>query len=405
MPLLAPASVASRAAIPTGGPPAGQLDALTSLRGLAALIVVLYHFTGGFLPHLALSPVTQFVQKGYLWVDLFFLLSGFIMMHVYGRSFGEGLDWVRTRAFLFARFARIYPLHLVILMGFVGLELVKMGLQAVGVGVGVFQPFTGERTVAWLFAHLGMVHAVLPADSLTWNGPAWSIGAEWVAYVAFPLAALAMAGVRGAAHWVLAAAFAALLLVITQGGRDFDVTHTYGVWRCLAGFALGMLLYRGACHPLARGLSSDAAVAVVLATLALAMHLGVRDALVMPLFALLIVGLAHNAGRLAAVLSARPLVFLGVVSYSVYLSHMLVLEVVNAGSRAVTGEPLGPMLGATGSVLVLLALVGVVVAWSAWLYRRVEAPARQALRDSPFGRRYIDADTSSRRVPARRATT
>jgi len=273
------------------------------------------------------------------------------------------------------------------------------------VGVGVFQPFTGERTVGWLFAHLGMLHAVLPADSLTWNGPAWSIGAEWVAYLVFPLAALAMAGVRGVGHWLLAGALAVLLIVVTQGGRDFDVTHTYGVWRCLAGFGLGMLLYRGACHPLARRLSSDAVVGAMLLALAAAMHLGVRDAAIVPLFALLIVGLAHNTGRVSAALSAPALVFLGVVSYSVYLSHMLVLEIVNATSRAMTGEPIGPMLGVAGSVAVLVALVAVVVALSAWLYRRVEAPARQALRDSAFARRYVDAGTSVRSGPARRATT
>ncbi len=385
--------------------PSGQLDALTALRGLAAIIVVLYHFTGGFLPALQWGEATQFVQKGYLWVDLFFLLSGFILTHVYGATFGAGASWPQTRGFLFARFARIYPLHLVILFGFVTLELVKMALQWAGVGVGVFQPFTGERTVAWLFAHLTLLHAVLPADSLTWNGPAWSIGAEWVAYLVFPVAAIALARLKGAGPWLAAVLLAGLLIAVTKDGRNFDVTYTYGVWRCLAGFGLGMLLYRAACRPLAHRLGSDSVVLLVAALLAAAMHFGWRDLWVMPLFALLIVSLAHNTGRAARSLSWRPLVFLGVVSYSVYLSHMLVLEIVNATSRAFTGEPVGPLLGVNGSLLLLLALIGVVVAWSAWLYDRVEAPARRALRESRFARRFIDAQPEPARRSVRRAAT
>src|SRR3546814_8137818 len=91
------------------------MHALTSLRGIAALLVVVYHFSGGFLPNLDPGRYSDFVPKGYLWVDLFFVLSGFIITHAYGDAFAERARWGSIRAFLFARMARIYPLHLFVL--------------------------------------------------------------------------------------------------------------------------------------------------------------------------------------------------------------------------------------------------------------------------------------------------
>src|SRR3546814_17317566 len=108
------------------------MHALTSLRGIAALLVVVYHFSGGFLPNLDPGRYSDFVPKGYLWVDLFFVLSGFIITHAYGDAFAERARRGSIPAFLFAGMARIYPVHLFFLCSLQGLDPVRWGLAGLG---------------------------------------------------------------------------------------------------------------------------------------------------------------------------------------------------------------------------------------------------------------------------------
>src|SRR3546814_8342900 len=161
------------------------MHALTSLRGIAALLVVCYHFSGGFLPNLDPGRYSDFVPKGYLWVDLFFVLSGFIITHAYGDAFAERARWGSIRAFLFARMARIYPLHLFVLAAFMGLELVRWGLEVLGHARFHEAPFSDATHVGAIVTNVMMLLAGGVADSPTWNWHAWSIAAEWFAYLSF----------------------------------------------------------------------------------------------------------------------------------------------------------------------------------------------------------------------------
>src|SRR5258708_40084565 len=88
---------------------------LTNLRGIAAVWVVLFHFQS-LIVQVILPQQTKLVAKGYLMVDLFFIMSGFIICHVYQQSFQAGLTAGSFRRFIVARFARIYPLHLFTLL-------------------------------------------------------------------------------------------------------------------------------------------------------------------------------------------------------------------------------------------------------------------------------------------------
>src|SRR5580693_6475909 len=91
-------------------PKTKYLSNLTSLRGVAALLVAIFHFEmaiARFVP----ASLTMFFEKSYLMVDLFFVMSGFIMFHVYRSSFEQALSPNAVKNFYVARFARIYPLH------------------------------------------------------------------------------------------------------------------------------------------------------------------------------------------------------------------------------------------------------------------------------------------------------
>jgi peptidoglycan/LPS O-acetylase OafA/YrhL len=102
--------------------PARQLQSLTSLRGLAALWVVFYHYSAIYFPRLDIGDYSNLIAKGYLAVDLFFMLSGFVMTHVYYRAFSESITQ-NYRNFLVARVARLYPLHLLVLFLFLATAL------------------------------------------------------------------------------------------------------------------------------------------------------------------------------------------------------------------------------------------------------------------------------------------
>src|SRR5579862_6600339 len=144
-----------------------RLVALDSLRGVCALMVALMHVNS--LNHISQATI---VQQSWLFVDFFFVLSGFVIAFTY-------LDRIESRAalieFAIRRFGRVWPLHAGILLLFVMSECLKLGLSQVG-GLPTHVPaFGGARTLDAIGANLILVHALGLYHVLTWNGPSWSI--------------------------------------------------------------------------------------------------------------------------------------------------------------------------------------------------------------------------------------
>lgn len=363
--------------------PAKQLTPLTSLRGVAAVLVVLFHYSGGFLPQLHLDRGSAFVAKGYLWVDFFFILSGFVIMHVYGAEFRRSFCWDRFRRFLAARIARLYPLHVSLLLAFVGLELARRVLGDHGIITLHYPTFSAgdSRSPFALLVNLLMLQTTGLLDKLEWNGPAWSIGAEWFAYMAFPV--IALAAHRLGWRLRLAAAVAAVggLMLIARAGGTLDMTNDYGLVRCLLEFSVGVVAYLVYERRWQAALvGSDAFGLLAVAATALAMHLDAPDVALPPLFSLLILSLALNEGRLGRIVSQPALAFLGRISYAIYLSHLFLMYAVDILWRATAGHPLGEYLTPAQSVLALAAMLGLVVAVATLLHQIVELPARTAVR-------------------------
>ena len=244
-----------------------QLPSLTPLRGIAALWVVLYHYCGTaqFFPNLDITPHSYLISKGYLAVDMFFVLSGFVMAHVYRRAFSEGVG-EHYRGFLVARIARLYPLHVFILSLFVVTATASQFLTGLATGWFESIPLTGPRSWGAIIANIFMLQG-LAAGQLSWNYPAWSISVEFIAYLAFPLALPAIARAPKAVRLVIAAllfAVLAWLVALTKGDLDqWDGPIT--LMRCMPEFLLGTLLYFAFCDYGERfWLSSDLAVLAIL---------------------------------------------------------------------------------------------------------------------------------------------
>ncbi len=204
------------------------------MRGLAALWVMLFHIDVSLfyrdMGALVSRDATGLVSKGYLWVDFFFILSGFIIAHVYADALAAPGKGRAVLDYLWARLARIYPLHLLCL-GLVVIIALTYPLCIPGVEDGSWTTFMAWRAIP---SNLLLTHAMNQHVYLSWDIVSWSIGAEWWTYVAaLPLLIFLPRLTAPAVLGIILAAFAALAgYVLAQKEATLDITYKWGVVRC-----------------------------------------------------------------------------------------------------------------------------------------------------------------------------
>lgn len=363
----------------------GHIQPLTALRFFAAIWVVLFHYW----PHLAGVSLLGFVAKGYLGVELFFVLSGFILCHVYLREAERGT--FKYASFIWARLARIYPLHLAVLAG-VGL----MGVAAAVAGISVDPNLTDLRALP---AHLTLTHAWGLSPVAGWNHPSWSISAEWFAYLMFPAFAWAALKLKSR-PWVAAGGALALIAVLYLGfqavtGQELTrATIAWGALRIVPCFAWGCaayLLFRaGVLSDRRAALAAAAGSAALIVGLA---QLQVWDGFLTALFGVLILSLACAWRAGSRVMSRPTFVWLGEVSFAVYMVCIPWQQVYVNGVSRLFGLP---------EVLPWPLWIGLlcgVVPVAAMAHHCVEKPARTVMRRW-WAARHSRAVQGTRRVTA-----
>jgi peptidoglycan/LPS O-acetylase OafA/YrhL len=361
--------------------PAGQLPSLTSLRGLAALWVVLYHFSVQCFPNLDATPYTHIIHKGYLAVDLFFMLSGFVMTHVYHRAFSESVTR-HYRGFLVARIARIYPLHVLILLLFVATAVASqwtVGSTTVGSIRDI--PLQGSESVSAFVANLFMLQG-LDAGKLSWNYPAWSISVEFMAYLLFPFTLPAIWALSERAKLAVAGFLFALLTLfafLTKGNFDqWDGPIT--LLRCLPEFILGTLLYCAFRRAPKNSLLGRSSVAYgIVAAIVICLHVDAPDLLITVLFAALVLTAVLNTGSFSKVANAGCLIWLGDISYSLYLIHGFIQFLATKLLRY-AGIENHADLSIHQSLGLLLLMVAICLVTAHFTYFGVEIGCREYLR-------------------------
>jgi len=356
-----------------------SIPALTGLRGIAALWVLAFHawLLTRALPGDEYSLVGLIARAGYLGVDLFFVLSGFVIAFNYAeyRLHRSATGYIR---FISNRFARIWPVHLA--------TSVLLGLVIVA-SVAIRAPLARIPPISELFVSLTMMHAWTAPVPKIWNTVSWSISAEWAAYLCFPV--IAWLALRLRSKTILVAIvltlFAGLGLIIES--VDYRGTMAYGMHRVAAEFTAGVLLFR--LWQLTRRHSSTAwgaAAGLALTTMTLGggateAILGFSKALsVFPVLAAVVVfGLAAGDGPLVRGLAAAPLQYLGRISYSLYLAHGPIMRLANAvlAEYGLRGKPGAVLITLSSAISILLLLAH-------WLYHFVEEPARRAIRRIDF---------------------
>lgn len=355
-----------------------DIRSLTTLRYFAAIWVIFFHFRA-FFPASGIESWAMLLY-GLLGVDFFFVLSGFILAHVYLDKFTSGrLDYW---SFIVRRVGRIYPMHVFTLLLMIGLGILaaKADLQFHPWDPSLWMQRAGGEIIRALFAQLTMIHAWGATAGLLFNLPSWSISAEWFAYLLFPVFLILLVRKRASPLLILVICISILLAMdlanqVFFGRTLMKTTWNLGVLRIAPEFALGIALYRYGRRftfgPLGSKVAFLCGIGTILALTALtAPHVAIVIGLAFIVFA------AADAERYRqfAVLKHPFGVLLGEISYSVYMLHFpagVLLFHALPGVRA-TNSPVLAMAS------ILMATIGITVL--SWIsYRLIEVPGRRLL--------------------------
>ncbi len=359
-----------------------RFETLDALRGVAAVMVTILHAnpTGPIFGH-------RLFSAGSLFVDFFFVLSGFVIAAAYGDRLAGGFSRAR---FLWLRVGRIWPVHAVVLLAYLAIELSVL-LSGNGQITGR-EAFGAERRVGDFAIQFLLLHAFYPPALFGWLLQSWSIAIEMMLYL---LVALGWPLARRGWGWISLAVALAAGVWLSQD----DSTMLHAHQRGLFGFGLGVgawLAWERLGHRLTRLSRGAASLIEAVAVLAVAACLAtwggdLTRLIYVPLFALVVLAFAAQRGWLSDRLRSGPMIFVGLVSYSLYAVHGLALTLTMRGLDAVAGALGQPdalitapginrpfaaqWLGLAGDgVLLLGLLVSLAAAWA--LFRLVENPAR-----------------------------
>jgi peptidoglycan/LPS O-acetylase OafA/YrhL len=339
-------------------------------------VVVIYHFAQHWTGRTRTS-----VGPGYLAVDLFFVLSGFMMTMVYGDQFTGHTSGSQYRNYLWRRFARVYPAYFVVIVIEQFLSVSHIDPRPLSATAFAGNLFLLQYTGVAIFT---------PELASTLVGVSWSLSTELVAYVSLPLLirivgyednprrqiVVALSGV--AVLWAIVAFGPPSL----SGPLDNVRACSLGpVIRCLADYLIGMSVWhlvhswKERPRPRYLGIAASAIIAVLWRTPS-------SDLWIVPAFAVLIGLIYTPTDRLSQLLSTPPLFFLGQVSYALYLIHNP-----STGLLPVLSRGLSAMHVPHEHYLAFVLLVPIDIGLAYLTYRFVEKPAQRYLQRLTFTRR------------------
>jgi peptidoglycan/LPS O-acetylase OafA/YrhL len=346
--------------------PALTFDSLTGLRFILALWIAVFHF-GDMYDHAGFGS-WPIMKAGVARVDVFFVLSGFVLTHVY---------WMRTEAkfdfaaFLQARFARLFPLHLLALSMFLVLLAAAKLVGVVGEGQGY--------TLQGFMANIFLLQAWGIEGSGKWNFPAWTISAEFFGYLLFPLFLMLATCFRRAPLLFLACSVMFVLLLdlvfrqvlgrsLTQSTQDLGAIRGGAVM--LVGVA-GRVAFEKTQLSARAGLALAAAGLVMAASAA---FFALSTGLVALGGVMIVIGLAtRDREGLASVLNTPAMVELGKWSYGIFILHVPIFMALKHATVLMGYDFVVNMVTTLVSICILICA-------SAVVHYAVEEPARKWLR-------------------------
>lgn len=341
------------------------INPLTGVRGFAAIWVVLYHLRPTIRQALPdWSPFLNFVDAGYLGVDLFSFLSGFIISYTYSERL-RSISVPKIGRYLWLRFVRTYPLHLFVLFLFVLVFVRTRGFHSLAV-IPYDMSFVRQL---FLLNGLGF------EDRWAWNVPSWSLSSEWFCYLCFPLLVPAIMRVKSGvtALFLAASTLTITAMLLTAVGRpQFDAFLDWGLLRITGEFFTGCFLYRAYSAGIFEGRFAGmiGLASIIVFVVKVSFYPALPVLIAVAAFAVLIYSLAFDKQPLSALFGNRISVYVGKISYSIYMIHWLFLA-----DLSFFGFDIIPLEIRAWFVL------GVVLICSVISYEFVERTSRRAMRD------------------------
>ena len=376
-----------------------QLLPLTGLRFFLALWVVVFHqpFLHGYSWMAAFpEPFPSLFSSGYLAVGLFFVLSGFVLAYNY--PLDKPWSTAAVRRFGVARFSRIYPAY--------SLGLI---LSAPWVVAALSKDFTPTRTgEALLQAGLAwtLLQAWFPPAAEAWNSPGWSLSVEAFFYCCFPLLGMVFGRISRLRSLLTAGLLIwAVSLIAPLIAVSVPLIDAHGVpavlWtRASSGFWVNFIKFAplfqvpqfcigvaiGRVYSVLRRQNSLLlgqgywfyVPGIILEVMAIMKYQSkdyvlLHDGLLLPVHALVVLGLALGGGAIERFLSLRPLVFFGNASYAMYIFHAVIAEyMADVAKRLVSTKLVG--------LHVTAVYIIVVIAFSSIIFKGFEEPVHRALK-------------------------
>lgn len=354
-----------------------KIHELESIRGIAALLIVVHHIPSW---NALLYDIT-IIKNASLMVELFFVLSGFVIFKAYSEKIKTGKDLIK---FQFLRFGRLYPVHIIFLFALVLVEILRyVAVNKLGINSPNRIPFE-ENNWSAFFKQIFLVQAFWSnKEAITFNGPAWSISAEFYTYFIFGLIVLYLNKIKLFVFYSSAFLFLVLLVTIVPIDHNFFV-------RCLAGFFIGCCTASVSEKINFRVHSS--LISIPLAGILLFLQFKPvnphYDVTIYFLTSLLILSIVlSDGGIIKRILNLRLLTWLGAISFSVYMSHSALLWVVNQTYRTVLKPHEAfvdgistPQLSVIGAAIAYVIFIGLVLLVSNYIYKNVEGPFREVSR-------------------------
>lgn len=296
---------------------------LECLRGVAACLMILFHspFNYG-------TEQSAFFYNSYLFVDFFFVLSGFVMALAYTDKIADGLPF---REYVLARLGRIYPLHLAMLLVWAPYILIKQYLYMKGWG-GTDQ--FEHSNLASFVSNLTLTHSLGLHHDLSWNYPSWSISVEFFSYLIF-FALTCSLDSKQTLYMPLVFTAICYFIVLSVDKATFDITYDYGLFRCAGAFYCGVFAYRlrKKSHFSGKSLSftmmSALELMIVLAIITIIPTVGNEPSRFILLIAVftcaIFVFSSISDGIVGKLLNLHPIRQIGLWSYSIYMVHAIIV--------------------------------------------------------------------------------
>lgn len=336
------------------------------MRGVAAFLVVLYHLKSFLHQHAFTQSFDWMYNKGYLAVDFFFVLSGFIIAFNYKHNFEKGISGHQLYVFMVKRIARIYPLHIFILLCFILIPLAHTLTN---------RPFDSQQyNLLAFFYKFFLVDLWMVGQEYwnSWNTPSWTISGEMFAYLVFPLVCVALGRgtIRHYAFFLVALVLIAWCYEAMLSRSLGDNISHLGLLRCVLSFICGVCIFEFHLGKLIKSAKNNRILFYLSAIILIFLLLYVeKNHFYVPLlFSLLLLTSLGFRDGFHKFLELRWMLILGEISYSLYLSHILILTLcimffLEDASQA--------------SLMQIAAYLGITILFSIFTYNFIEVPMRR----------------------------